>query len=356
MGSQPSGDPRHQAETPDGGFDVLLSGSVFLDLIFTGVPHQPASGTEVWASGLGSSPGGIANLAVALRRLHLRTSLAAAFGEDVYGDFCRETLAEQEGVDLSRSRRFAGWHSPVTVSVSVDNDRSMITHGHPSLATSDELIGTPPPTRACFGHLDQHSEQWLSQARAQGALVFGDVGWDPSGEWASDTLKLLDDYDVFLPNAVEAMSYTRTSTPRAAAEALAELVPVVVVTRGGDGALAIDARTGEEAEVSGLGMDALDPTGAGDVFAAGFTYGTLAGWPLRQRLCLANVCAALSVRHFGGSLSAPGWCEIVQWWREQDCRRDESLHAYGFLDEVLRDHSCSNVHRARATIGLRGLP
>jgi sugar/nucleoside kinase (ribokinase family) len=351
---EPSG--ARSAPTPAGGFDVLLSGSVFLDLIFTGVPHPPASGTEVWASGLGSSPGGIANLAVALRRLHLSTSLAAAFGEDVYGDFCWRTLAEQEGVDLSRSRTFAGWHSPVTVSVSVDDDRSMITHGHPSLATADELIGDPPPVRACFGDLDQHSEQWLNRCRAQGALVFGDIGWDPSEQWAPETLKLLDGYDVFLPNEVEAMSYTRTATPRQAARELAELVPVVVVTRGGDGAIAIDARTGEEADAPGLGIDALDPTGAGDVFAAGFVYGTLAGWPLQQRLCLANLCAALSVRHFGGSLSAPGWCEIAQWWREQDDQQHEHFCDYAFLDEVLRDHSCSNVHRARATIGLRDVP
>ena len=68
---------------------------------------------------MGSCPGGIANLAVAARRLGLRTSLAAAFGDDAYGDFCWETLADEEGVDLSRSRRFEGWHCPVTVSMAV---------------------------------------------------------------------------------------------------------------------------------------------------------------------------------------------------------------------------------------------
>ncbi len=60
-------------------------------------------GTEVWASGMGSSPGGIANLAVATSRLGLRTTLAAAFGDDAYGDFCWRTLEEQEGVALTRS-------------------------------------------------------------------------------------------------------------------------------------------------------------------------------------------------------------------------------------------------------------
>lgn len=141
-----------------------------------------------------------------------------------------------------------------------------------------------------------------------------------------------------------------------AAALLAEHVPVAVVTRGSEGAVAVDSRTGEQADVPGLGVEALDPTGAGDVFGAGFLYGTLAGWPLADRLHLANLCSALSVRHFGGSLSAPGWCEIVQWWREADCDREESLRSYRFLDDVLRDHSCATVHRARATIGLRDMP
>lgn len=351
MGIDPDGLGIHP-----GGIDVLLSGSVFLDIIFTGLPQQPASGTEVWASGLGSSPGGIANLATALRRLQLTTALAAAFGEDVYGDFCWDTLREQEGVDLSLSRRFSGWHSPVTVSVSVDGDRSMITHGHPSLATADELIGTPPPARACFVHLDGHAQQWVRSAQAQGALLFADVGWDPSEEWAQDTLTLLEGYDVFLPNALEAMAYTRTASPERAARALTERVPVVVVTRGANGAFAIDSRSGECVDVPGLTGEALDPTGAGDVFAAGLVYGTLAGWPLADRVCLANLCASLSVRHFGGSLSAPGWCEIAQWWRATEGCGAEWLRQYRFLGEALRDHSCSTIHRARATIGLRGVP
>ncbi|MGW2221712.1 hypothetical protein ACWCSD_42580 [Nonomuraea sp. NPDC001684] len=67
----------------------------------------------------------------ATSRPGLRTSPAATFGYDDYGDFCWRTLEEQEAVDLSRSRRFEQWHSPVTVSMAVDRDRSMVTHGHP---------------------------------------------------------------------------------------------------------------------------------------------------------------------------------------------------------------------------------
>ncbi len=53
--------------------------------------------------------------------------MAAASGGDVYGDYCWAMLSEAEGVDLSCSTRFEGWHSPVTVSLAYDHDRAMIT-------------------------------------------------------------------------------------------------------------------------------------------------------------------------------------------------------------------------------------
>ncbi|MFI9818353.1 PfkB family carbohydrate kinase [Saccharothrix variisporea] len=336
-------------------FDVLLSGTVFLDIIFTGLPRPPAPGTEVWAEGLGSCPGGIANLAVALSRLQLRTALSAAFGEDAYGDFCWEVLAEQEGVDLTYCRRFYGWHTPVTVSMAMDRDRSMVTHGHRPPVSPDEMLNPPPRTRACFVHIQPEEEQWVRTAKAAGALLFADIGWDRTEVWAPELLRRLDGYDVFLPNDVEAMRYTRTDTAVDAARALSSYVPVVVVTRGGGGAVAVDASTGEVVEVPGLNVAPLDSTGAGDVFGAGFVLGTLAGWPLCDRVRFANLCAALSVQHFGGSLSAPGWVDIATWWRTVSRRAevDVDLRGYRFLEDVLPHHAGVEVRRASATIRLR---
>jgi sugar/nucleoside kinase (ribokinase family) len=128
----------------DDSFDLFLQGTVFLDVVLTGLDAMPARGTEVLADGMGSCPGGIANLAIAASRLGVHTSLAAAFGDDAYADFCWSTLQEQEGVDLTHSRRFPGWHSPVTVSMVVDRDRAMVTHAHPMPLRATEMIGTLP--------------------------------------------------------------------------------------------------------------------------------------------------------------------------------------------------------------------
>src|SRR6202034_2232022 len=169
--------------TSDHTFDLFVNGTVFFDVVFTGLPSLPLRGTEVQASGMGSCPGGIANLAIPAARLGLRTSLAAAFGDDVYGDFCWSTLTEQEGVDLTWSRRFPDWHSPVTISMVVERDRALLTHTHPSPVPDTELLGTLPRAKVGFAHLDHERREWYSKAAAAGMLLFADTGWDGEEKW-----------------------------------------------------------------------------------------------------------------------------------------------------------------------------
>ena len=341
--------------------DLFLTGSLFFDIVFTGLHTDPRPGTEVMADGMGSLPGGVANLAVAAARLGLRTGLASGFGDDAYGQWNWQLLGEQEGIDLSRSRVIDGWHSPVTVSINAHGDRSMITHADELPLTTRELVGTPPDARAYFVDLadpaaeDGGAEPWWAAARRNGALIFADLGWDDSESWDPKTLDRLEGCHGFLPNHVEAMAYTRTDTPEAAARALAERVPLAVVTMGADGALAIDASTGEEARVPSVPVQMLDATGAGDVFAAAMITGTLRSWPLSERLGFATLCAALAVQNFGGSLGSPGWGDLAVWRREilGHAAADPAMRAlaerYDFVDCLLQQDA-PVARRARATI------
>ncbi|GAA2169882.1 carbohydrate kinase family protein [Actinomadura napierensis] len=347
-------DADEEGPAPD--LDVFLSGQVFMDMIFTGLPGLPPPGTELFTDGLGSAPGGIANIAVAMSRLGLRVGLAAPFGDDLFGAYLWRTLAEQEGVDLGHSRRVGSWPTPVTVSLAYDSDRSMVTYAKPvpDMGSADdsyeEVLGSAPPSaRACFIDIERPVPAWARQMRAGGTLIFADLGWDATETWSSEVLDRLDHVDVFLPNAVEAMAYTRTASPEAAARALSERVPVVVVKRGGAGAIAIDARTGEVAETDALPVRALDATGAGDVFGAGFLFGTLAGLPLEERLKFANLCAGLSVRHRSGSLGAPCWGEIAAFGESGEVA-EEVLEPYAFVVDYIPDSATDTVVRAQPTL------
>ncbi|MFB7589868.1 carbohydrate kinase family protein [Streptomyces sp. NPDC056169] len=348
-------------EPTDPDCDVFLTGTVFLDIIFTGLDSAPVRGTESWARGMGSSPGGVANMATALARLGLRTSLAAAFGDDHYGEYCWDALEQGEGIDLTLSRTVPGWHSPVTVSMAYEGERTMVSHGHeaPPDVDAAALPAYPPHARAAVASLvPGRSEEWVAQAARGGAKVFADVGWDDTGQWDLAGLTDLEHCEAFLPNAAEAMRYTRTDCPRAAARALADKVRYAVVTLGAEGAYAVDGATGETAEVPAIQVSALDPTGAGDVFVAGFVTGTLADWPLADRLAFAGLTAALSVQEFGGSLSAPTWGEIAAWWQhvQGHAKQDpEALRGrYAFLERLLPAPARPwPLRRAVPTIGFR---
>jgi sugar/nucleoside kinase (ribokinase family) len=357
-------DPLVALRTPDDPpWDVYLTGPVFLDIIFTGLDSAPVRGTESWARGMGSSPGGVANMATALARLGLRTSLAAAFGDDHYGEYCWDALEQGEGIDLSTSRKVPGWHSSVTVSMAYEGERTMVSHGHePPPEAAFVQAGAPdslPRARAAVASLTPgRRAPWIARAAGHGTRIFGDVGWDDTGAWDLAGLPDLEHCEAFLPNAEEAMRYTGASSPRAAAHALTEHVPLAVVTLGAEGAYAVDRRTGETAEVPAIAVEALDPTGAGDVFVAGFVTGTLAGWPLSDRLAFAGLTAALSVQEFGGSLSAPGWSEIGAWWRTVQSvagQDPEALRRYGFLETLVPETEARPwpLRRAVPTIGFR---
>lgn len=120
------------------------------------------------------------------------------------------------------------------------------------------------------------------------------------------------------------------------------------------GALACSLATGERVSEPAIPVEALDPTGAGDVFGAGIVLGTLEDWPLAERVRFASLCAGLSCRFSGGSLAAPCWNEVASWCRELEADPNVSAEAkrgYDFLrpyyDRHVRSVKC---RRPRPTI------
>lgn len=306
------------------GAPLLFAGDVFCDVVFSGVPI-PEAGTEVFADAFTVTPGGVANRAVASARLGVPTILLSQFGDDVLGTHIRSLLADEPNLDVSHTRVVEGHQSPVTVSLTGAHDRSFITYEE----KIDEL-GLPAglgPIQATHVGLSASLPDWVRTLRAAGTTVVGGVGWDSSGEWHSDVLDSLSDVDVFVPNDLEAMNYTRTDDATAAARALGERVELAVVTRGPRGAVAYDSGTGELTEVPAILVPAIDPTGAGDVFVATFMAVLDADWPMEQRLRFAGLCASLSVMSLGGAASAPRPDALVRYIDETSPAGDWSFVA-----------------------------
>ena len=125
-------------------------GTVFLDIVFTGLLGPPERRPRGVDRRMGSSPGGVANLAVALRPARAAAPRspppsAATSTATTAGDCSRSTRASTS----RHSRRFEGWHTPVTVSLAFDEDRAMVTHGHPPPELPTTCSATSADARGC---------------------------------------------------------------------------------------------------------------------------------------------------------------------------------------------------------------
>jgi len=85
---------------------------------------------------------------------------------------------------------------------------------------------------------------------------------------------------------------------------------LLCVTLGTAGSMALDGD--RLIHVPAFTVHAVDTTGAGDVFRAGFVYGFLAGWPTLDILKFANAAAAVSCTRLGAMSSAPALSEVEQ--------------------------------------------
>ena len=104
--------------------------------------------------------------------------------------------------------------------------------------------------------------------------------------------------DILFANHIELAALTGLPDFHDGIAALQGKVPLLVVTRGADGAVA--ANGGELFEVPAEPVaKVVDTTGAGDLFAAGFLHGHVSGRPVVECLTLGAICAAEVISHYG---------------------------------------------------------
>ena len=104
--------------------------------------------------------------------------------------------------------------------------------------------------------------------------------------------------DLLFANEDEALQLTGASALGEALAMLADKVPTLVITRGAEGALALDRGEGIDVPAAPV-RRVVDTTGAGDLFAAGFLVARARGLDLSRCLETGAVAAAEIISHFG---------------------------------------------------------
>jgi len=296
--------------------DLLVVGDANPDLVLRGGDVVPAFGQrEQLVDHADLTLGGSgAIMACGAARLGLEVAIAARVGDDELGRFTREAL-RRAGVDDEQVDAAAGEATGISVGLVREADRAVLTAAGALAALDpdsvpDELLASARHVHVASPFLQPLLAEGLGRlverAQAAGATVSIDTGWDPAERWALPA-QALSGADVLLPNAEEAIRLASGADARSAARALAAAGPVVALKLGAEGAAAYSGD--DSAEVAAPAVEAVDTTGAGDSFDAGFLAAWLEGQPLGAALALGVACGALSTRAAGGTAAQPTLAE-----------------------------------------------
>lgn len=278
--------------------DLVCVGESFEDLIFAGLDRLPRLGEELRTTSFVRTFGGGATItAVAAARLGVATRIVSALSEGA----CSRLRAE--GVQLTNLRKRDELHA-ITAALSTPKDRAFVTFDGVNAVLGPRLVSALGKVQARIIHLALCPRDIVPLARAlqavreRGTLVSLDFGYDLNLARDPDLLRLIAQADFLLINEDEAKLYSRRRSLALAESFWKEHARNTVIKLGAMGSRWISPK-GTLAEPAPKAR-ALDTTGAGDAFNAGFLAGLLSGLPARRALRLGNTVGSRSTRAVGG--------------------------------------------------------
>jgi ribokinase len=266
--------------------------------------------------------GGVgANAAVSLARLGGTARLAGCVGRDWLGDFALEALTRC-GVNASAVRRADGVTGLVVIPVDPGGQRTIL--GGRGVNTQPPAVGVAECLRdvravLVFGYAllaeatRAYAFDLIARARRAGLVVALDAGPGPSRDARREILELAPQLDALFVSLDEAEALT----DRRGADALEAIANCgareILLKRGAAGCQFLSAGTGSRWwMVAPLPVDAVDTTGAGDAFAAGFLHAKLRGWTTADAALLANAMGAAATTRLGAGTAMPGLADAIR--------------------------------------------
>ncbi len=230
-------------------------------------------------------------------------------GRTFIGEFAKKGIKTHMALSTKDTGRVMGLISP-------DSERTMATYLG---AAADLLPGDISPS-IFKGYSYFYMEGYLVQnhaliksgfemAKAEGLITAIDLASFNVVEENLDFLKTLitNSVDIVFANEEEAKSLTGKGPEEALGE-ISEMCGIAVVKVGKDGSLI--KKGDEKIKVNGVPAKAIDTTGAGDSYAAGFLYGLTKNFPLKKCGDIASLVAGKVVEVLGANLPDATWAEI----------------------------------------------
>ena len=308
---------------------LLVVGSFVMDLIVT-TPRFPAAGETVLGTDFSTAPGGKgANQAIQAAKLGADVTMVGKLGRDAFGEELLESM-RRAGVDVTHVARTDAYPSAIG-NIQIESapggqsaNRIIVVSGANMQITPDDVaflkdeIASYDLVLLQFEIPMQINELVAAWAHEAGVPVM--VNPAPSAP-ISDTL--MKNITYLSPNEHEAADLTGISirktdgkpnledVRRCAQKLMERGCERVLITLGESGAAYCDAEHVVHAPCA-KGVQAVDPTAAGDSFIGAFCTYISSGMSVSDALKKANATAAITVSKKGAQPSLPTLDEVEQ--------------------------------------------
>ncbi len=269
------------------------------------------SGTATIVAG-----GSACNTIVGVGQLGGKARFVGKCGTDKWGRQFENDLAQQH-VDPALLQSDSPTGRVLSV-ITPDAQRTMFTNLGASAETRPEEITAGSFADAAVVHVEGYLlfnpeliQAALDAAKEAGALISLDLASFTVVEQSLELLeRLVAGYvDILIANEDEARAFTGEAEEKQALRALSEKANIAVLKVGARGSHI--AHGGEAVHIQSMGDGtALDTTGAGDLWAAGFLFGLVNGYELEQCGRLGSACGYEVCQVIGASIPDDGWKRI----------------------------------------------
>jgi sugar/nucleoside kinase (ribokinase family) len=277
---------------------LICAGEAFEDLIFVGLERLPELGEEIKTDRFTATIGGGAVItAVKAARLGMRTHLISALGDSA----CARL--KKERVQITNLRKPSEPHA-VTAALSTGEDRAFVTYNGVNAKLEERLARILPKVKTdhlhcCFYPHSCH--QWtaiIAKLRERGITTSWDFGWNEPLTDDRGLTDLIDALDFIFVNEHEARLYTGSASIADSIPEWRKRQAVTIIKLGEQGAVWLSPD--RDILVPAPKVKAVDTTGAGDSFNAGFLVAWMNGKTPEQCLAAGNKVGAESTRKAGG--------------------------------------------------------
>jgi sugar/nucleoside kinase (ribokinase family) len=255
--------------------------------------------------------GSAANTIVALAEMGGSAAFAGKVGSDEIGDFFLNDLRSL-GIDYRVPRAQEGQTGTCAILITPDAQRTMLTNLAVSTTLGPEDVDAKIIAKSKYVYVEGYLLTGEStKAAAYRAMELAKqagvkVAFSASDPFLINLLRgeiwdlITGPVDLFFCNEEEAKSLTGHKDPVQCAAMIHEHAENVALTLGSNGSILMHG--GETIPIEGVAAEAIDTTGAGDMYAGALLYGITSGLSWHQAGHLASHAAARIVSQLGARL------------------------------------------------------